>query len=84
LEEVADSMAVAEGFMGVAAILAAVAMGGEVAVMAGVVVVSGGAGTVVVDTAEAGMDAVGMAVVPTGGVIPTRMPTDLTVGKSDT
>ena len=86
-------MAAAEGFMGVVAILAAVVMGGAVAVTAGVVVVTGGAGTVVVDMAAAGMDAVGtvegmgavgMAVVPTGGVTPTRMPTDLTVGKSDT
>jgi hypothetical protein len=84
-------MAVAEGFMGVAAILAAVAMDGAVAVTAGVVVVTGGAGTVVVGTAAAGMDAVGtvegmgvvgMAVAPTGGgATHTRMLTDLTVGK---
>ena len=83
-------MAVVEGFMGVAAISAAVA------VMAGVVV-TGAAGMVVVGTGPAGMDAVGtvegmgvvgtgaggMAVVPTGGVIHTRMLTDLTAGNSD-
>ena len=67
-------MAVAEGFMGVAAILAAVAMGGAVAVTAGVAVVTG----------PAGMDAAGTVVVRIGGgVTHTRMLTDLTVGKSD-
>jgi hypothetical protein len=87
-------MAVAEGFMGVAAILAAgilvaVAMGGAAAVTAGVAVM-GVAGTVVVGTGPAGMvedmgvvgtAAVRMVVIPTGGgVTHTRMPTDLTVG----
>jgi hypothetical protein len=66
-------MAVAEGFMGVAAILVAVAMGG-----------AGAAGTAVVGTGPAGMDAAGTVVVRIGGgVTHTRMLTDPTVGKSD-
>ncbi|MFY9986699.1 MAG: hypothetical protein WAK31_18185 [Chthoniobacterales bacterium] len=85
-------MAVAEGFMEVAAILAAgilvaVAKGGAAAVTAGVAV-TGVAGTVIVGTGPAGMvegmGVVGMVAVPTGGgVTPTRMLTDLTVGNSD-
>jgi hypothetical protein len=98
LEEAEDSMAAAEeGFMEVVVILVAVAMGGAVAVTAGVVV-TGAGGTVVVDTGAAGMEevgtgegmgvagtgAVGMVVVPIGGgATHTRMHTDLTVGKSD-
>jgi hypothetical protein len=78
LEGVEDSMAVAEGFMGVAAILVAVAMDGAVAVTAGVVAVTGAAGTV-----EA-MGVAGTVVVRIGGgVTHTRMLTDPTVGKSD-
>jgi hypothetical protein len=75
-------MAVVEGFMGVAVILAAVAMGGAVAVMAGVVADTGAAGTVE-GMGVVGTGAAGMAVVPTGGVTHTRMRTDLTVGNSD-
>jgi hypothetical protein len=70
-------MAVAEGFMGVAAILVAVAMDGAVAVTAGVVAVTGAAGTV------EGMGVAGTVVVRIGGVTHTRMLTDPTVGKSD-
>jgi hypothetical protein len=72
LEGVEDSMAVAEGFMGVA-----------VAVTAGVVAVTGAAGTV------EGMDVAGTGAAGTvvvrigGGVTHTRMLTDPTVGKSD-
>ena len=81
-------MAVAEGFMGVAvisvaAILVAVAMDGAVAVTAGVVAVTGAAGTVE-DMGVVGTGAAGMAVLPTGGgVTHTRMVTDLMVGKGD-
>ena len=75
-------MPVAEGFMGVAVILAAVAMGGAVAVTAGVPAVTDAAGTVE-GMGVAGTGAVGMAAVPTGGATHTRMLTDLTVGNSD-
>ena len=85
-------MAVAEGFMGVAAILAAAHFGGGRYGL-GRRAVTGVAGTVVVGTGPAGMvegmgvvgtAAVGMVPVPTGGgVTRTRMLTDLTVGNSD-
>jgi hypothetical protein len=73
-------MAVAEGFMGVAVILAAailvaVAMDGAVGVTDAVGTVEG--------MGVAGTGAVGMVVVPIGGVTRTRMFTDLTVGNSD-
>ena len=86
-------MAAVEGSMGVAvtlpgAILAAVAMDGVAAVTGGVEVTAA-VGTVVVvgmgaaGTADAaGTGAVGMVVVPIGGVTHTRMDTDLMVGNS--
>jgi len=85
-------------FMGAAVILVVVAMGGAVAVTAGVVAVMGVVGTAevmhavgpaegmgVVGTETVGMVVVciGMAVLPTGGgVTRTRMVTDLMVGNS--
>ena len=71
-------MAAAEGFMGVAAISVAVAMGGEVADTAGTAVIGGAAGTgdrigMVADDTGTGVVRIGMVVLPIGGIIHTLM-----------